>query len=221
MIFKNMINIIADDREPEMMMNPLLDNEKVKLIKQRLSVGDYEIDGRLLVERKTLQDLVGSIKDGRLFDQACRLANSPLQTLIILEGTTKNMQAKMRREAIQGALITVSVYFGIPLLRSMSPEETIQLMLYTAQQGRARVQGGLPRKGKRPQGKRKIQLHILQGLPNIGAERASALLAEFGSVEAVLTATSDELQRIDGIGAGTAKQIRWAVQETMPIYSLS
>jgi len=191
MTFKKMINIIADDREPEMMINALLANDKIRLIKQRLSVGDYQIDGGLLVERKTLQDLVDSIKDGRLFNQASRLASSPLQTLIILEGTTKNMQSKMRREAIQGALITVSVYFGIPLLRSMHSEETIQLMLYTAQQGKkANVQSGLQRKGKRPQGKRKTQLHILQGLPSIGAERASALLAKFGSVEAVLTATS-------------------------------
>ena len=31
--------------------------------------------------------------------------------------------------------------------------------------------------------------------------------------------TLDELQRIDGIGAGIAKQIRWAVQENTPIYS--
>lgn len=211
-----MVNIITDDREPQIIIDALSANDKINLTKQRLTVGGYEIDGRVLIERKTLQDLIISIKDGRLFNQAYRLANSPLQTFIILEGTSKILQSKIRREAIQGALITVSIYFGIPLLYSTHPEETIQLMLSTAQQGRANIQGSLQRKGKRPQGKRKTQLHILQGLPNIGAERASALLAEFGSVEAVLTATSDELQRIESIGAGTAKQIRWAVRENMP-----
>ena len=75
----NPINIIADDREPDSVINQLNAYDNIKLIKQRLAIGDYEIDGRLLVERKTLQDLVASIKDGRLFKQAYRLANSPLQ----------------------------------------------------------------------------------------------------------------------------------------------
>jgi len=35
---------------------------------------------------------------------------------------------------------------------------------------------------------------ILQGLPRVGSERAARLLDEFGSVEAVVTATSKELQ---------------------------
>ncbi|MCU7905326.1 MAG: hypothetical protein KZQ76_05595 [Candidatus Thiodiazotropha sp. (ex Epidulcina cf. delphinae)] len=37
---------------------------------RRLEVGDYEVDGRFLVERKTLHDLITSIKDSRLFRQA-------------------------------------------------------------------------------------------------------------------------------------------------------
>ncbi len=61
-------------------------------------------------------------------------------------------------------------------------------------------------------------MHILQGLPNIGSERANALLDQFGSIEAVLTATADELQKIDGIGSGIAKKIRWAVQEETSFY---
>ncbi len=214
----NLVNIIADDREPDSVINQLKVYDNIKLTKQRLAIGDYEINGRLLVERKTLQDLVASIKDGRLFKQACRLANSPLQTLIILEGTTKNLKSNMRREAIQGALITISIYFAIPLLRSMHPQETAQLMLYVAQQNKVISNNTLRRKGKRPKGKRKTQLHILQGLPNIGSERANALLDQFGSIEAVLTATTNELQKIDGIGSGIAKKIRWAVQEETSFY---
>ncbi len=40
----------------------------------RLALGDYLIDGRLLVERKSLLDLCESIKDGRLFSQAQRMS---------------------------------------------------------------------------------------------------------------------------------------------------
>ena len=127
----------------------------------------------------------------------------------------------MHREAIQGALITVSVYFGIPLLRSMHPQETAQLMLYAAQEGRAvRInRRALQRKGKKPKDKHKIQLHILQSLPNIGVERANALLDQFGSIEAVLSATKEDLQIVDGIGSKIAEKICWAVRENGSIYS--
>ena len=40
-----------------------------------LETGDYLIDDRILIERKTLRDLAESIKDGRLFRQTLRLAS--------------------------------------------------------------------------------------------------------------------------------------------------
>jgi ERCC4-type nuclease len=81
----------------------------------------------------------------------------------------------MRREALQGALITVGLFFGLPILRARDGEESARLMLYAARQGRAFAGGALPRRGERPKGKRKTQLAILQSLPGVGAERAEKL----------------------------------------------
>lgn len=94
-------------------------------------------------------------------------------------------------------------------------------MLYAARQGRAFSRGVLPRPGRRPKGKRKTQLAILQSLPGVGAERANALLDTFGGVEAVLTASREALENVPGIGAHTAKAIRWAVSETLSGYHKS
>ncbi len=47
----------------------------------------------------------------------------------------------MRCEALQGALITLTVHFGNPLLRSRDPQETVRLMVYVARQGRAIADG--------------------------------------------------------------------------------
>jgi len=154
-----------------------------------------------------------------LFGQACRLADSPVWSAIILEGTGRDLATSgMRREAIQGALITLTLYLGIPLLRSRNLEETVRLLLYAARQGRAVASGALPRKGRRYKGKRRVQTHILQGLPGVGVERAKRLLDQFGSIEAVVAASESELTAIDGIGQGTAQAIRWSVQETQSMY---
>jgi NAD-dependent DNA ligase len=65
----------------------------------------------------------------------------------------------------------------------------------------------------------------LQGLPGVGSEKAERLLARFGSVEAVISASSSELQTVDGIGKSIADKIKWAVSEQVspsfsrPFYS--
>jgi len=56
-------------------------------------------------------------------------------------------------------------------------------------------------------------LHILQGIPGVGPERACTLLDRFGSVEAVLTASMEELLSIKGIGKKSVDAIHWAVRE--------
>jgi len=211
----NPIRIVVDDREQRCGIIEMFEaDESVSLSVSRLACGDYEVEDNLLFERKTLTDLAVSIKDGRIFRQGCRLAQSHKRGIIILEGTSRDLvSSNMRREALQGALISLTVFLGIPLLRSRNLQESAQLMLYTAHQSRAVANGALPRHGIRPRGKRKTQLHILQGIPGVGSERACALLDRFGSVEAVLTASMEELLSIKGIGKKSVEAIHWAVRE--------
>ena len=187
----------------------------------RLELGDYLLDGRLLFERKTMRDFATSLQDGRLFDQGIRLAASPLHKAIILEGKARDLAScGIGREALQGALITLTLFLGIPLLRATDPKEVAKLMLYADHQF-DRITGQTAPKlfaGKRPRGKRKTQQRILQSLPGIGPSTADKLLEHFGSVEAVLAADGPALQGVAGIGFVRAKAIRWAVEESWPVY---
>ncbi len=187
---------------------------------QHLPLGDYLINRRFLVERKTLPDLVESIKTQRLFSQALRLADCQCyRPLLLLEGSSRDLLgSRMRWEAIQGALVMIGLHIGIPILRSRNTEETVKTFRYIAQQDNALARGALARPGKRPKGKRAMQSHILQGLPGIGPERAEKLLNRFGSIEATLTAEADELASVPGIGGTTAHRIRWAVEEPAAPY---
>ena len=187
---------------------------------ERLELGDYGVDGRLRVERKTLVDFAASIVDGRLFRQAIALAKSGQATLLILEGRGSDLsRVRLPRSALQGALITVSLVLGIPVLRAADGEETARLILYAAGQLRIAAAGAIRRHGRRPLGKRRLQLHILQGLPGIGPLRAGRLLDRFGEVAAVLAAREDDLRQVEGIGEATARRIHWAVHESRMSYS--
>ena len=159
-----------------------------------------------------MTDFAASLRDGRLLRQASRLASSPSRSAMILEGTAIDLlHTRMRREAIQGAIISITIIFEIPLLRSRDPKETAHLLIYAAKQIGKKTSRPLPRYGKRPTGKRRIQLHILQGLPGVGPGRASRLLDAFGSVQNVITSGTDQLAQVHGIGTKTAQVIRWSV----------
>lgn len=92
--------IIADDREREVI--PLLsevETATVDVIVRRLCVGDYAVAvrGRLavVIERKTLQDLAASMRDGRMDSQCAKLreleaaANHP-RILFLIEGPSSS-----------------------------------------------------------------------------------------------------------------------------------
>lgn len=217
------IPLVVDDREGRSVLLPVLgDSGDFRIEIKRLSVGDYLLDDRFLFERKTLPDLAASIASGRLFKQALRLAEvGTLQPVLILEGQAGDVrEIGMRREAIQGALITVSLFVGLPVLRTRTPEETVKTFCYAARQGRTVAQGALPRRGHRPKGKTALQSHILQGLPGVGPERAARLIERFGSVRAVFEAREKELASISGVGPKTARRINWAVKEAPARYEM-
>jgi ERCC4-type nuclease len=168
----------------------------------------------LIVERKTLKDFAVSIIDGRLFKQMIRLANSDSKAVLIIEGIASDTaELGMAREALQGALITVSLILGLPVLRSKDPSETAKLIVFMARQIESMTKGGVQRHGYRPKTRKRRQLFILQGLPGVGPQRAERLLARFGSIEAAITASSSQLQSVDGIGKSIADKIRWVVSE--------
>ena len=217
----SLIAVLMDNREPlELMHQAMAEAGGLAPEIGHLSVGDYLIDNTLLVERKTHPDLVQSIINGRLFHQAHRLAVSGYPVLMILEGGQADLQpSNMTWESIQGALVTVTVFFHIPVLHTSSPKQTVQTFLYAAKQHRSVATDALARHGRRPKRKAALQSHILQGLPGIGPKRARALLERFGSVEEIMKASTEQLKEIEGIGDHGAQRIRWAVEEATADYA--
>jgi DNA excision repair protein ERCC-4 len=258
-------SICIDHREHQGRLTRLLLRDPAWVSSFRhLAMGDYLIDERILVERKTLPDLAASIKDGRLFAQAKRLAKSVCRQLrarspsatktdyrsmgtvdsvasvsnrqrtagvpydldacissaaLLIEGRAQDLrESAMTWESMRAALATVSVFIGVPVLRTTTAEESAKLLHSLASQGTTLANGGLPRMGVRPKGKRGLQLHLLQGLPGIGPERAARLLDHFGSVRLVMTADEKELCAVAGIGLSSTRRIVWAAEEPLAVY---
>ena len=203
--------IAADDRERNSGVPAALSRHPdVELSIRRLPLGDYQVDDTLIVERKTLADFALSVIDGRLFRQAASLnRKSGVRTCLILEGSSRRYpKPAIERPALQGALITVTLVFGVPVLRSATPEETADLILYAARQLHSQ-RTKLPRRwGYSVQGLAQQQRLLLQAIPEIGPVKADQLLNTFGSPAGVAAATEETLEAVEGIGPSAAKKIR-------------
>jgi DNA excision repair protein ERCC-4 len=203
--------IVADDRERASgIIDQLRGIPGIEVQIERLSLGDFVVSGQIVFERKRADDFAASLVDGRLFSQAARLVKQPLRSACILEGTMEDWaRLGVRREALQGALISLSLIFDLPVFRSRSPEETSRLLVYAGQQfGRLdRAEPAYLRvgKAKRLQIRR---LRLLQSLPGVGPDRARGLLNHFGNVRTCLLATIDELREVPGVGQKTAEAIQ-------------
>jgi DNA excision repair protein ERCC-4 len=204
------IQIVVDDRErPSGVVAELEKLGGVVVKMEHLAVGDYCVDGAVLIERKSAADFAHSLIDARLFGQAGRMVTSHLRPAYIIEGRSAQWSGLgVSREALQGAMVTLMLIFDVPVFRSSDPAESARLIRYIGSQlVRLRDPGHVPYRQAKSKRKKSRQLRILQSLPGIGPDRATRLLERFGTVRACFGASAAELMEAEGIGPKTAGAI--------------
>jgi DNA excision repair protein ERCC-4 len=209
------IRIVVDDRERSPgVLAALRTFESVQLRVARLDIGDYAVGPNLLVERKAVSDFVQSVIDGRLFRQARRLSRwSSGLRFFVLEGTDRDLrQGGFSQHAVHGALITLNLVFGLPVLRTLDPVETAQLLVIAGRQLHRRMTSPTRLHPSVNAPARSTQIRMLLAIRDIGPLRASALLEHFGSMRSLSSATLDELVAVPGIGLKTARAVHWALR---------
>lgn len=218
------LHLRIDDRERNRdLLTVLRTMENVELTVCRLDVGDFLLDQSVVIERKTAADFATSLIDGRLFLQASRMVKSPFRPAYIIEGSADDWRAiRVKRPAIQGALISLMLIFDIPVLRSNAAKETAQILCYAGQQLiRARNGNRIPVRQLKAKRRDTRKRRVLQSFPGIGPDRARRLLEHFGTVRACMAAEEDTLAAIPGIGPATARKIIDTVDESPRFYRTS
>jgi ERCC4-type nuclease len=104
-----------------------------------LPVGDVIIcdekgNEKLIVERKSLNDLASSIKDGRYVEQSHRLMNNPVHNhniIYLIEGnlSTWNWQYKIQANTLYSAIFSLNYYKGFSVIKTNDITETAEYIL--------------------------------------------------------------------------------------------
>ena len=199
--------IYVDPRERG--MAKLLESRGLEVILKSLEVGDYVISDRVAIERKTAQDFVASIIDPErnLFRQIADLSRSYERPVLILEGRDLYTR-QVSPSSIQGALASVALDYGVPIIPTEDQEDTASLIhLLASREGR---EGREPKLHghKTARTLKEQQEYLISAIPSVGPSVAKNLLRHFGSIERVIAASMEELQEVDMVGPKIAERIR-------------
>lgn len=151
---------------------------------QRLDVCDYVVSDRCGVERKDVSDFLGSMRDGRLFNQAGDMARVYEKPVLVLEGRLSRAfsRSRMRPASVYGALASLVLDYGLSVIPTEDPDGTAVLLHRLAYREQVkeerRVQLRSVRRDLPPD---QQQVFLLSGLPQVGTTLAEELLGRFDS----------------------------------------
>ena len=123
------MQLVIDSREAVLFENCKLISTELKIEKKMLALGDAEInydDNTVaIVERKTVNDLLSSIKDGRYREQSYRLSNLYKTVYYFIEGAITAHDHQM----VYSAIFSLSALKGFSVIRTMDVKETAKFLV--------------------------------------------------------------------------------------------
>jgi len=109
------------------------------ILQHTLQMNERMITYEIIIERKCIQDMIASIKDGRYKEQKIRLQaehiknnnNNQRQIIIayILEGTLADLRLPADKNILLGSIVSSIFRDKIPILRTYSLQETTDLIM--------------------------------------------------------------------------------------------
>jgi ERCC4-type nuclease len=191
--------VVADVHERQSGIRQALENLCVEVTVAPLRAGDYAIKSNVLVERKSVLDLHGSIETGRFWVQINKLRHASHFPFLLVEGEDIDA-GPLSPKAIRGACIAV-IHRSIRLVRTTDREDSALWLERLAVRAAKYKPIDRPRyaQGHRPAPNEASEA-MLAAVPGISVEGARAPLSHFGSVANVVNAGEEAWKAVPGIG---------------------
>ena len=203
----NLPMIYADTREISELVEMLRAHGTHVEVKQ-LDFGDFVVSSDVVIERKTLDDFVKSIFDGRLFKQLANMKEKYARPILVIQGEKKHLSG-IGESAFYGALASVLADFSVPIFFATNEREVVEIVFHLARREQMEKKRETRiREGKKPATLAEIQRYIVSGVPGVSGVLADRLLSEIGTVEKLFSTSELDLMKIEGIGEVMARRIR-------------
>ena len=177
---------------------------------EALPKGDYVISDLCAIERKTVHDFVYTLTRRYLFEQLFGLKDVYVKPFILIEGYLPIIYkfSKIQPAAVWGAMFALAKQ-GIFMIHTTSYKETIDF-LYTAARQEQIVEKRVPvvHPAKKIETLADAQIFFLASLPNIGREKAMAILNSYQTPMNALINAGQWARDVYGLGPKITERVR-------------
>jgi len=210
-----------DEAEPTIIIDSREASSAAKIVKglvergvhiktDTLEKGDYILSDECAVERKTVHDFVYTLTRRYLFEQLFRLKDVYPKSLILLEGYLPIIYkfSHIQPAAIWGAMFNLAKN-GIAIVNTASQKETVDFLYVAARQeqiGEKRTP--TVHAFKKCESLADSQLYFVASLPNIGREKANALLKSYQTPMNAMINVDDWSKTVDGLGPVITNKVK-------------
>lgn len=137
------MKIIIDKRENELFEKltiylEMFENKNLLLENDVLPLGDILIkddNNLLIIERKTINDLLASIKDGRYTEQSLRLSQNNEcnnhNIIYLIEGNITS-RSRDEKKIIYSTITSINAFKGFSIMRTSNIDDTTEWLLHMA-----------------------------------------------------------------------------------------
>jgi DNA excision repair protein ERCC-4 len=223
--------VVVDTREFRSSLPSLVNARGMDIIPCMLTVGDYVISPNICVERKSISDLIGSLNNGRLFNQAETMMEYYKRPMLLIEfdqsksftlepfadltGANSAAAGALSNPDLQSKLVILTLAFPkLGIIWSSSPYQTAEIFaelkknedepdpVKAASIGDAEFGVG---DGETGRAFNTIPMDMLREIPGITDKNAYAISAEVESLTQLANMEEDEVTRL--VGREAARQV--------------
>lgn len=207
--------IIIDSREASSAQKVVkgLVEKGVTIKTQQLEKGDYIISDECAVERKTVNDFVYTLTRRYLFEQLFLLKDVYPKAMLVLEGYLPIIYkySSIQPQAVWGAMFNLAKN-GIAIVNTASHKETADF-LYTAAKQEQIVdkKSAVVHAFKKCETLADSQIYFVASLPNIGREKATAILGAYQTPINALMNVEHWSKTVNGLGPVITNKVKEVV----------
>ena len=211
------MKLFVDSREPKDIISLL--ESRVNIETGNLDVGDFLIKNDedeivMIFERKSLNDLVSSIKDGRYNEQSFRLSEHPLDNhniYYIIEGNIMNFcnkNSEQIQKMIFSSMLSLSHKKGFSLLHTSGPPETAEFIIRFIEKlsiekntnsTKSSYSNSIKMSKKSNITKENIGEIMLSQIPGISIVAAQSIMQEFHTIKNLINILQENPKRLEDV----------------------
>ncbi len=210
-----------NQQEPTIIVDSREANTAAKIVKglrekgvtvkiEPLEKGDYILSDECAVERKTVKDFVYTLTRRYLFEQLFKLKEVYPKALILLEGYLPIIYkfSRIQPVSVWGAMFNLAKN-GIAIVNTTSYKETIDFLYVAARQEQI-VEKRTPivHPFKKCETLYDAQIFFVASLPNIGREKAIAILKSYKTPLNALLNVNEWPKKVYGLGPKISNRVK-------------